>query len=86
MKGKCKQVARCMYKGKINKSKTILFWIIKDSDENKCMAVTITEGLAFQDPAMAKLESCLLCLEYRQLMMGCVSLNVWLQSWPWSIG
>lgn len=35
----------------INKSKTILLWIIKDSDENKRMAVTITGGLAFQDPA-----------------------------------
>ena len=35
-----------MYTGMINKSKTILFWIIKDSDENKRMAVTITGGLA----------------------------------------
>lgn len=67
-----------MYTGMINKSKTILFWIIKDSDENKRMAVTITGGLAFQDPAITSLESCLLYLEYRQLMMGCVSLTVWL--------
>lgn len=48
-------MARCMYKGKINKPKTILFWVIKDSDENKCMAVTVTEGLALQDPALLNL-------------------------------
>ena len=43
-------------------------------------------GSSSPGPCFAKLESCLLCLEYRQLMMGSVSLNVWLQSWPWSIG
>ena len=42
-----------MHTEMINKSKITLFWIIKDSDENKCMAVTVTEGLAFQDPTTA---------------------------------
>ena len=50
MKEKSKQVARCMHTEMINKSEITLFWIIKDSEENKCMAVTVTEGLAFQDP------------------------------------
>ena len=44
-----------MYKGKINKYETILFGVIKYSDENKCMAVTVTEGLALQDPALLNL-------------------------------
>ena len=53
MKENSKQVARCMHTEMINKSKITLFWIIKDSDENKYMAVTVTEGLAFQDPTIA---------------------------------